>query len=136
MLTDAGPLVALLDADDACHHACVEIAEKLRRPLVTTWPALTEALHLLQRTPRADLGLMDLVARGDVVLAPMDRNDIPRIRELMAKYRDLPMDFADASLVRIAERDGLHKIFTTDRHFEIYRPRVRGREQGRFAIVP
>jgi predicted nucleic acid-binding protein len=55
------------------------------------------------------------------------------MRELMEKYRDLPMDFADAALVRVAERDSLTRVFTLDRkHVSIYRP-GRGR---RFSIVP
>jgi len=55
------------------------------------------------------------------------------MRELMEKYRDLPMDLADAALVRVAERDALTRIFTLDRkHFSVYRA---GRRR-RFAIVP
>ena len=66
-------------------------------------------------------------------LAALDERDASRMRELMEKYRDLPMDLADASLVRVAERDGLTKIFTLDRkHFSVYRP---GRRK-RFTIVP
>jgi predicted nucleic acid-binding protein len=66
-------------------------------------------------------------------LAPLDEADAPRMRELMEKYRDLPMDFADAALVRVAERDSLTDIFTLDReHFAVYRP---GRRR-RFAILP
>ena len=68
-----------------------------------------------------------------MTLAPLDTGDAARMRELMEKYRDLPMDLADAALVRIAEREGLTRIFTLDRrHFSIYRP---GRRR-RFAIVP
>jgi hypothetical protein len=70
---------------------------------------------------------------GALGLAQLDETDAPRMRELMEKYRDLPMDLADAALVRIAERDALTDIFTLDRrHFSIYRP---GRRR-RFAIVP
>ena len=40
----------------------------------------------------------------------------------MEKYRDLPMDLADAALVRVAERESLTEIFTLHkRHFSIYR---------------
>ncbi len=51
----------------------------------------------------------------------------------MWKYRDLPMDLADAALVRVAEREGLRRVFTIDRQdFEIYRPH----RLGRFEIIP
>jgi predicted nucleic acid-binding protein len=68
-----------------------------------------------------------------LMLAPLDPGDAPRMRELMEKYRDLPMDLADAALVRVAERESLTRIFTLDRrHFSIYRP---GRRR-RFAVLP
>ena len=71
---------------------------------------------------------------SDVTLrAPLDASDAARMRALMDKYRDLPMDLADAALVRVAERDECSQIFTLDRrHFSVYRP---GRRR-RFAIVP
>ena len=75
-------------------------------PLMTVWPALTEAMDLL-----------------GVKLLPLDHHDAPRMRELMGKYRDLQIDLADAALVRAAERDKLSRISTLDRrHFRIYRP--------------
>ncbi|MGH9316287.1 MAG: hypothetical protein ACRD1P_04175, partial [Thermoanaerobaculia bacterium] len=60
-------------------------------------------------------------------------SDVPRMRELMHKYRDLPMDLADAALVRVAERERLSKVFTIDRRdFQLYRPKgIR-----RFTILP
>ena len=65
-------------------------------------------------------------------LLALDRSDAPRMRELMFKYRDVPMDLADAALVRVAEREDLSRIFTLDDDFAIYRlPR-----RGRFAIIP
>ena len=76
---------------------------------------------------------IDRVETDALTIAGLDESDAPRMRELMEKYRDLPMDLADAALVRVAEREGLTRIFTIDRrHFSIYRP---GRRR-RFAIVP
>jgi hypothetical protein len=70
---------------------------------------------------------------GALGLAQLDETDAPRMRELMEKYRDLPMDFADAALVRVAERDAVTDISTLHHHhFSIYRP---GRRR-RFTIVP
>jgi hypothetical protein len=63
-----------------------------------------------------------MLERDAVLLLPFDSSDIPRTRELMRKYADRPMDLADAALLRVAEREGLRKIFTVDRHdFSVYR---------------
>jgi len=132
VLVDAGPLVALLDRRDSQHHQCVSAFKTLRDPLITVWPAFAEAMHLLGSW-RGQQALWSRVETGALTLAPLDAGDAPRMRELMEKYRDLPMDLADAALVRIAERDDLTRIFTLDRrHFSIYRP---GRRR-RFSIVP
>lgn len=133
VLVDAGPLVALLDRADPDHTACVAALEKLRDPLVTVWPAFTEAMYLLRGSWRGQKALWSRLETEALGLALLDESDAPRMRELMEKYRDTPMDLADAALVRVAERDSLLQIFTLDRtHFEIYRP---GRRR-RFSIVP
>jgi hypothetical protein len=133
VIVDAGPLVALLDQRDVHHAACVAALRALRESLVTTWPAFTDAMYLLGSSWRGQTALWSRVETGALTLAPLDEGDAPRMRELMEKYRDLPMDFADASLVRIAEREGLTRIFTLDRrHFSVYRP---GRRR-RFSILP
>jgi predicted nucleic acid-binding protein len=133
VLVDAGPLVALIDAGDAHHDACVETLKGLRDPLITVWPAFTEAMYLLGESWRGQRALWSRIEADALMLAPLDAGDAPRMRELMEKYKDLPMDLADAALVRLAERESLTQIFTLDRrHFSIYRP---GRRR-RFAILP
>ncbi|MEX2283572.1 MAG: PIN domain-containing protein [Gemmatimonadota bacterium] len=120
LLTDAGPLVALLDADDASHGRCVEVLKREHAVLVTTWAAITEALYLLTGSLTAQDTLLDMIEAGDLhILEVVDL--VPRIRALMAKYHDLPMDFADSSLVAVAEREGLDTVFTLDADFRIYR---------------
>jgi uncharacterized protein len=132
-LTDAGPLVALLDRSDRHHVACVEASKTIRGPLVTVWPALTEAMYLLAPSLRMQAGLLEWVELGSVKVAPVEPSDLARIRELMTKYKDRGMDFADAALVRVAERDKVRRIFTVDRKdFSIYRPL----RLGRFSILP
>lgn len=132
MLVDAGPLVAMLDRGDSEHEACVAALQTLRDPLITVWPAFTEAMYLLGGSWPAQKALWSRLETDALTLAPLDEADAPRMRELMEKYRDLPMDLADAALVRVAEREALTGIFTLDRkHFSIYRP---GRRR-RFAIV-
>jgi len=94
---------------------------------------ITEAMYLLGFSPDAQDALWRLLGREAVKILPLDAADVPRMRELMRKYRDLPMDLADAALVRVAERGGLSRVFTIDRRdFELYRPRV----VRRFTILP
>ena len=133
VLVDVGPLVALLDRGDREHEACVATLRALRQPLITVWPAFTEAMYLLGGSWLGQKGLWSRLETQALALAPLDPGDAPRMRELMEKYRDLPMDLADAALVRVAERESLTEIFTLDRkHFSAYRP---GRRR-RFSIVP
>jgi uncharacterized protein len=133
ILLDAGPMVALLHADDRHHQECKETLQSLGEPLVSVWPVFTEAMYLLGFSWRAQDALWEFLARGGVTLLSLEPRDHGRMRELMKKYRDLPMDLADAALVRVAEREGIHRIFTLDRRdFSLYRP-----EGGvRFQLLP
>jgi predicted nucleic acid-binding protein len=133
ILVDAGPLVALIDRGDPAHETCVAAIQTLHDPLVTVWPALTEAMYLLRGSWRAQSALWSRLETEALDLAPLDESDARRMRELMEKHRDLPMDLADAALVRVAERESMTRIFTLDRrHFSLYRA---GRRR-RFVIVP
>ncbi len=133
VLVDTGPIVAILDRSDDAHARCVAAWKKLERPPLTVWPVLTEALYLLAFSSAAQAEVLGWIDTGAVLLAPLDRGDASRIRELMLKYRDLPMDFADAALVRVAEREKVRRVFTLDRRdFGVYRPS----RLGRFAIMP
>jgi len=133
MLVDAGPLVALLSKDDAGYRRCRAVFRGLREPPLTVWPVLTEAMHLLRDSWRGQDKLFGLLEVGSVEIAPLDPADLSRMRQLMQKYHDLPMDFADAALVTIAEREGITRVFTLDRRdFEVYRPA----KIGRFSLVP
>jgi len=132
VLVDASALIALLDHDDAGHERCVETLKRVRGPLSTVWPALTEAMHLLADIPRGVEALCDMVSDEAVLLLELEAADLARMKALMQKYRDLPMDFADAALVRAAERERITRIVTLDSHFQVYRLPHR----GRFAVLP
>jgi hypothetical protein len=88
---------------------------------VTTWPVLTEALYLLGPDAAAQDRLLGKVESGDIVLTPLDAEDVPEIRSLMKKYRDLPMDLGDASLVHVGCRERIQSVFTLDGDFAVYR---------------
>ena len=134
ILVDAGPLVALIDRGEADHERCVEASSNLTAPMVTTWPALTEAMYLVGGAGgwKAQDALWTLLERGDLRLAPLGESLQSRTRALMSKYRDTPMDCADASLVAVAEELNVSRIFTLDRDFQVYR--WKGRRK--FEVVP
>jgi uncharacterized protein len=133
ILVDAGPLVALIHADDRHHARCKATLKRIREPLATVWPAVTEAMYLLGFSSKAQEALWCLLEGEAVRTLPLETADLPRMRELMRKYRDLLMDLADAALVRVAEREKIGRILTIDRRdFELYRPR--GIHQ--FTILP
>ena len=109
-LTDAGALVALLDADDPYHTACVAAAQRLPAgPLLTTWVCFTEAMYLLGTVGgyRYQAALWSLRTAGRVVLHDLTPAEADRMAALMAQYQDTPMDLADASLVVVAERHSI-----------------------------
>ena len=133
ILLDAGPMVALLRRADQHHARCVAALRRIRDPLGTVWPAVTEAMLLLSDRRDAQAALAGKLEAEAIALLPLDRRDVPRMRELMSKYSDLPMDLTDAAIVRVAEREGIDRVFTTDRRdFGVYR--ISGRR--RFRILP
>jgi hypothetical protein len=135
ILVDAGPLIALFNPRDCEHAACREKLRTLGDELVTTTPALTEALHLLSPNGKGARQLRQFIAGEALRIHPWAEKELWRAFELMDQYRDQPMDFADASLVAAAEALGVSRIFTIDRtDFEIYRLR-RGHRLQAFEIV-
>ena len=122
ILVDTGPLVALFDRKDAQHERCVATLRKLRDPLWTTTPVLTEAFHMLQPGSASADRLREFVERGGVQPWFLDRPALTRAFELMDLYRDHPMDLEDASIVAAAEVLGTRKVFSLDRRdFLTYR---------------
>jgi predicted nucleic acid-binding protein len=94
---------------------------------------VTEAMYLLEFSVKAQRALLEMIERGALRVLPLEVGDIPSVRSLMQKYSDLPMDFADATLVQIANREKIRKVFTLDRRdFSVYRLK---RDQA-FTIVP
>lgn len=135
ILTDAGPLVAIIDRGERDHERCLGCLESLTGPMLTSWPAFAEAMYLLGDAGgwRGQEALWKLVEQGDLEVVEPEPERWPRVRRLMEKYRDLPMDLADATLVVLAEQRSLTQVFTLDRRdFSTYR--IHGRKA--FAIIP
>lgn len=128
ILADTGFFYALLDRDDAWHARCREAAAELEEVLITTWPVLTEAVHLIGRWlgVAPAIALMEEVAAGDIRVWELTVESRAKLPDLMRRYADLPMDLADASLVMLAEDLGHGRILTTDqRDFRTYRWKAR-----------
>ena len=135
ILVDTGPIVALFDPADADHQRCVDVLRTLEQPMATTVPVLTEAFHLLQRASLGAQRLMDFLTDDGLRVLFLDEQGLARAFQLMARYADAPMDLADASLVALAERLELQKVFTLDRsHFYTYRIQ-RGHRYLAFELV-
>ena len=116
ILMDTGPLVALFDRRDAHHEACRDQARNLPGSLFTCLPVITEACYLLNRYDSHLVHHLLAACRDGVYeLLPLDKPDIEPIDRLIAKYQDLCLDFADAALMHLAEREGIEHIFTLDR---------------------
>ncbi|MDW8289616.1 MAG: PIN domain-containing protein [Armatimonadota bacterium] len=126
ILCDTGPLIALADHSDAQHIRCREIAKTFPSvPLVATLPCLVEAMYVLGKRGGvfAQNQLWQLWEQGKLRVHCPSEEELGRMRELMEQYRDVPMDFADASVVAAAEALGILQVFTVDSHFYVYRLR-------------
>jgi predicted nucleic acid-binding protein len=121
ILIDSGPLIALFDSSDSEHKKAVEFIRSNKLPLVTTLASITETLHLLDFNRNAQIDFLEWVGKGALEIQNIEVQDFPRIKDLTSKYRDLPMDFADACLVYLAEQLSISQIATIDRDFTIYR---------------
>jgi predicted nucleic acid-binding protein len=133
VLIDTGAILALLDKQDHWHTSCLHTFAQLRFPLLTSEAVLTEAFHLIRRSRTKVEAVWGLIRSGTIILASIENQELSRINSLMTRYRDRPMDFADATLVHLAERESIQVIFTVDQNdFATYR--IAGRR--RFQIIP
>lgn len=122
LIIDTGAIVALLDRSEARHEDCVRVLEGHAGPLLSTEPVLTEALHLLGFDRRAQEACLQFFLRGAVSLVPTGLASLERAGRLMEKYKDIPMDYADATLVVLAEDLETERVFTLDRRgFTVFR---------------
>lgn len=124
IIADTGFWVAILDDGDTYHPVALQVVGDLQEPLISTLPVITEVCYLLQKRRGQHFATAFLRShrRGAFRLFDMNEIHLGRCEELMLQYADLPMDFADASLVILAEHLGHGRIFSTDkRDFGIYR---------------
>ena len=133
VLIDTGAILALLDKRDHWHTPCLHTLEQLRFPLLTSEAVLTETFHLIRRSRTEVDAVWALIRSGTITLAAIENRELSQINNLMNRYKDRPMDFADATMVHLAERESIQVVFTVDQNdFATYR--IGGRR--RFQIIP
>jgi uncharacterized protein len=126
-LVDTGPVVAYLDARDPAHAGVADRWDSFRGQLATTSAVITEAMHFVSGSPSGARHLADLVAASGTEVYDLSRpRELHEAVQLMEKYDDTLMDFADATLVLLAEALEVREILTLDRRgFSTYRTRRR-----------
>lgn len=133
VLLDTGFFVALIDKDEKQHLKCVDALEKWNGQVITSEAVLTETLYLVGESWYAQKASLQFVIRGAVSISQLSLLSIHRVEYLMEKYHDIPMDYADATLVVLAEELDIDTIFTLDRKgFSAYR--IKGKKI--FKIIP
>jgi predicted nucleic acid-binding protein len=125
LVIDTGPLYAYVDADDADHHASLELLSTYQGALLAPVLAIAEVVQLLGRRlgPEGEIRFLAELATGTIHAEPVHAADWTRIAELVRRYGDFPLGTVDASVVAAAERLGVRRIATLDRrHFSAVRP--------------
>ncbi len=118
--TDSSFIYALFDSSDRAHEQSRRLLSNPPGAFIANLPVVTEVVYLLAYSRAAQLAVLRFV-QDAVLLDQGTFEDLPRISAIMAKYADLPADFADASLVAMCERMGIDRIATLDPDFEVYR---------------
>ena len=121
ILIDAGPLIALFDKDDKYHKTVLDVIAHAHATLVTTWPVITETCHMLDFSVEAQLDFLEWASHGGLQINELGSADLDRMIDLTKKYRDRPMDLADASLIVTSEKLNLKQVISIDRDFDFYR---------------
>ena len=122
VLLDTGPWVAFLDKSEKRHKECVAWLNNYEGEILSTEAVLTEVLYLLDFSIKARQAALDFVLTGAVTLVPSSTESLEMVKNLLAKYQDLPMDFADATLVALSKELNVGNIVTFDqKDFSVYR---------------
>ena len=121
-IIDTGPWVALIDRSETRHAESVQWLKNFSGRLYSTEAVLTEVLYLLNFSFSAQCAALDFVLESVVEIVPANTKSLKKTKSLMKKYADLPMDFADATIVCLATDAGIQNIVTFDKKdFAIYK---------------
>jgi len=132
-ILDTGPWVALIDKSESKHDICVRWLKNFSGKLYSTESVLTEVLYLLNFSVKAQTAAIDFVLKSVVEIIPSSIESMKKVKILIKKYSDLPMDYADATIVCLAIDTGIYNIITLDqKDFNIYR----FKKKHSFVIMP
>lgn len=120
-IADTGALVALLDRSDQHHQWAVECFKSIRAPVITCEAVLAETWHLLGEALPSRRTLAKLHCDGIIQVNLEFEAQSPSIWQLLDRYQDIPMDLADACMVRLSELFVQHVVWTVDSDFKFYR---------------
>ncbi len=121
-ILDTGPWVALIDRSESKHDICVQWLKNYSGKLYSTEAVLTEVLYLLNFSVKAQTAAIDFVLKAVVEIIPSTVESLKKAKNLIKKYSDLPMDYADATIVCLAIDTGIRDIIAFDqKDFNIYR---------------
>jgi len=121
VMLDTGPLVAYLDVRQQHHEWATRQFAALTEPPLVCEAVVSEACFLLAGMPSVVIKIGEYLDRGVLAMVPVGGAAQPRIFALMAKYRQVPMSYADACLLWLAETHARSRVFTLDSDFDIYR---------------
>lgn len=126
-ILDTGPVVAYLNGRDPAHDVVTACLDQFQGELVTTSAVITEIMHFVAPSPSGPRLLADFVAAVGLTVFDLTQPEpLRNAVDLMEKYADLPMDFADATLVLLAEKLSVFEVLTLDRRgFSVFRTRNR-----------
>ncbi|MBF6325097.1 PIN domain-containing protein [Nocardia cyriacigeorgica] len=135
IVCDTGPLVAVLNENDADHQRCLDLLERHAGPLLVPSPVLAEVCYFLETRvgPTAEARFLDSIADGEIELVELTRVDLARMAELVRRYADFPLGAVDAAVLAVTERLDVYEVATLDRrHFSA----VRTRHLKRLRLLP
>ena len=125
IVIDSGPLIALFDKDDKYHKDALKFIKGLKAELISNYAVITEVTHLLDFSVNVQIDFLQWVANGAIYIDNIIDKDLMQIIEFTKKYSDIPMDFADASIVALCDRLNIKHIASIDSDFTIYRTRTK-----------
>ena len=120
-IIDSGPIIALFDKSDKYHHKVLDFLKSFKGELITSWAVITEVSHMLDFNLNVQIDFLKWLEQGGIKVFEIAQNEILKIRVMMEKYLDIPMDLADATLMYIANKENIKNIISIDSDFDIYR---------------
>lgn len=121
-IIDSGPLIALFNKDDKFHKTVTNFMKSFSGELISSTAVITEVMHILGFNIQVQTDFLKWIVYGAVSVKPLLPDTLRNIYKLFRKYSDVPMDFADASLVALSEEYEISDVISIDSDFYIYRP--------------